>query len=98
MIVEAGRSDLQLGGRSLPRTRLPWFLLLLSPARHNAGYELSSAASGTSFPGTRSNRREELQMPKTSLIIASLFAALPIAAHGQTSSAYVATAGASDLA
>jgi putative membrane protein len=36
-------------------------------------------------------------MPKTSLIIASLLAALPIAAYAQTPSTYVATAGAGDL-
>lgn len=36
-------------------------------------------------------------MQKTSLIIASLAAALPIAVHAQTPSAYVATAGAGDL-
>jgi putative membrane protein len=35
--------------------------------------------------------------PKTSVMIAALLAALPIAAHAQTPSAYVATAGASDL-
>jgi len=36
-------------------------------------------------------------MPKTSLIIAFLLATSPVAAHAQTPSTYVATAGASDL-